>query len=229
MKTAGKQNVVALTIAGLLVATGGIATAKSKVKAKPAPAKKASKTAEAKKAKAAPVVIPAAAKKAPKPGSLEAMLAKARSASKKPVANNKKAVKKTKRALRGLRLETRRAGRLDLSRKSRSTATPGGELMLRMKAAKLDSKAVGAVVRKNMKNLMYCHEILVAKGAAPKGNVSLHFVVEPLGGVSKVSVKAHGKNHKKMERCMERRIAKWKFPTADAPTTVAYPFLIASN
>jgi hypothetical protein len=224
MKTAGNHNVIALTLAGLLIAGGSLATAKPAAKAKHTAAKKAkaAKTAEAKPAKK--VVLPVVVKKAPKPGSLEAMLAKARSASKAPAKKNHKKARRAKGNLLGR--YTRAAGKLDLGRTSRSTATPGGELMLRMSAAKLDSADVSKVVRANMKKLMFCHDLLAAKGAAPKGDVSLELVVEPLGNVSKVNVKAAGPNHAKMERCMERRIAKWKFPAADAPTTVAYPFVI---
>lgn len=113
---------------------------------------------------------------------------------------------------------------VELGRRSMDAALPSNEVMLRMELQRLDSRQINEVIRANVSRIQVCYERAVAIGRAPTGAVSVRFVVEPTGVVSSADV-ACGKHNHVLKRCLEHRVRSWKFPRADAPTTVDYPFV----
>lgn len=124
-----------------------------------------------------------------------------------------------------LAARTAGAEKVELGRTRRTSAMPTDEVMLRMEAQTLDADVVTNVVRRNLGHIQYCYDRIAARAKAPTGEVTLHFVVEPKGHVTGISVAAAGVNAEKLETCMTTRIKKWKFPAADAPTIVDYPLV----
>lgn len=118
------------------------------------------------------------------------------------------------------------ARKLDLrQRRVHQAAGPAFEEVMKFEAQSLRPSQVTRVVRKNIRRLQYCYADAAARSAAPTGVATMHFVVEPKGHVSKVSVVAEGVAGRRLERCMTRAIRRWRFPRADAETTVDYPLL----
>jgi len=203
---------VAVVFAGSLALGGGVAEAKT-TKAAPRTSKQAKKTTnkKAKQPKQDEMLLPLVGRKSPF-GNLA------------PVQHVAKTDKKTKRTGAGLNALSRRASfNFKMSRTSKS-AMPSNQTMLRMTAEKLKSKDINKVIRANVAQVHVCYERALHLNRAPKGMVSVKFVVEPNGTVSSTSVSC-GKKNRALKRCMERRIKTWKFPKADAPTTVDYPFV----
>ncbi len=212
MKHLGKF--VAVVFAGSLALGTGIADAKT-TKVTPKGTKTARQAKNTKKqAKQDEMLLPLVGKKSPF-GNLAPVA--------KPV---KTAKSKTKRVrASGLRGLNRRASMsFDLGRRSAKAIPSNDQTMLRMTAVKLKAKDISKVISKHMARIHVCYERAVSMNRAPKGTVSVKFVVEPNGSVSSAAVACGKKNHA-LRRCMERRIKSWKFPKADAPTTVDYPFV----
>ncbi len=131
----------------------------------------------------------------------------------------------------------RSAGLADLSKRAREAARiglgpaprsdlPPPETLVQMQARTVDQATIARVVRADMRALQYCHESLTARGVQCGGDLSLRFVIEPRGHVSGVKVSAGGANAATFEACIAARVKTWKFPAADAPTTVSYPLVL---
>ncbi len=127
--------------------------------------------------------------------------------------------------LKGLGKLARGAKKLRLDGR-RGAQVPEADHVVRMGLQPLPINTVRAIIKKNAHKLQYCHERLAARGLASGGEVSVTFMVEPKGYVSNVKVVAGGEGARELERCMKQRIQKWKFPAADAPTPVSYPFVL---
>jgi|GEM_PF-3551804 len=124
--------------------------------------------------------------------------------------------------LRALRHRASVAPRLSLRA---SAAMPSDDqTVLRMRAQTLRSRDINKVIRAHFGRIQACYEHAVAHNRAPKGSVSVRFVIAPNGTVAKANVTC-GKAHRALARCIEHRIVRWSFPRADAPTTVDYPFV----
>lgn len=141
-------------------------------------------------------------------------------------ASKRRAKQRAKKAggLKGLGKFTRSARKARLGGR-RDKQVPSADSVVVMDVQPLPPATVSAVIKKNAAKVQYCHESLASRGLASGGEVSVSFVVEPKGYVSSVKVVAGGQGARELEACMKRRILKWKFPAADAPTKVSYPFV----
>ena len=110
-----------------------------------------------------------------------------------------------------------------------SEKVPSGEVVMHMKAVTLDQDQVSAVINHQLSQLQYCYENLIARGKRVDDNIGLHFVVEPKGNVSSTQVHSAGPDSRLLETCVARRVKRWRFPAADAPTLVDYPLMFESN
>jgi len=118
------------------------------------------------------------------------------------------------------------ANKLDLrKRRLHKSAAPVFEEVMKFEKQRLRPAQVAKVVRKHTARLQYCYARATAATKAPTGVATVHFVVEPKGSVSSVSVVAAGVSGKRLERCMTRAISRWRFPRADAETVVDYPLV----
>ncbi len=156
---------------------------------------------------------------------VEAALARAMALSATPVAAAPARPSAAADGLASLHRHTRRAVALGLGERSRSRALPSDETVLHLGVQPLDGKLVTKLVTERLPAVHYCHESLVARRMAEGGQVNLHFVVEPRGFVSEVTVTAGGAHADELKACITREIRRWKFPAADAPTVVDYPIV----
>lgn len=206
-------------------------TAAAPAKKAAAPAKKAAvdKTdaAPAAELPAAPAVIGSVSTSKKKVDPLAAALARAAAApTAKPAA--KPATIAKAGGLSDLHDTCRRnAGKKLLGRHAEKV--PSGEVVVHMKAATLGQSAISAVINRQLSQLQFCYESLVARGKRVDHHSGLHFVVEPKGYVSSAEVHAAGTDARLLERCISSRVKSWRFPAADAPTIVDYPLVFESN
>ncbi|HTM20318.1 MAG TPA: AgmX/PglI C-terminal domain-containing protein, partial [Kofleriaceae bacterium] len=107
---------------------------------------------------------------------------------------------------------------------------PDQDIAMQMQARTVDQKAISAVIRADMRALQYCIDSLRIRGVScGGGSISLNFTIEPKGTVSTVKISAGGANAAKLETCLSARVKAWKFPAADAPTTVSYPLVLENS
>jgi hypothetical protein len=116
------------------------------------------------------------------------------------------------------------AGSFDLTR-SRDVAKPSGDDVLKMPATSLQQPQITAVVKANLAQLQFCYERAASGDPDATGEVTLRFSVSPKGKVSGITITAGGVTASKLEGCIKRNVARWKFPAADAPTEVDYPLV----
>ncbi len=121
----------------------------------------------------------------------------------------------------------RNAGKKLLGRHAEKV--PSGEVVVHMKAATLGQTDISTVINRQLSQLQFCYESLVARGKRIDHHSGLHFVVEPKGYVSSARVSAAGTDARLLERCISSRVKSWRFPAADAPTIVDYPLVFESN
>lgn len=83
------------------------------------------------------------------------------------------------------------------------------------------------VVAAHTGGMRACYER--ALGSSPKvsGKVVLGWRIEPNGSTSDVSVKSSTLKLPKAESCMQQQVQSWKFPPADGPVVLSYPFVFA--
>ena len=89
----------------------------------------------------------------------------------------------------------------------------------------LSPDQVQRVVRARTGALRACFESEAQRDPNLKGGVTVQWQIEPGGSVASASVASSTLKNPRVEGCVLRQVKSWRFPTADAPTTVsAYPF-----
>ena len=201
------------------------AAAKTKAKAEPAAKTKAESAAAVQAAAPAQPVDPV--QRTRKVDPLEAALAQAMAHSVAPVEVKKKSARRGRgnRGLKGVARFAKTAAKANLGVWSHSKQLPVHEQVVRMDVQPLASAEVTAVIKANTRKIQYCHERLAARGQAVNGAVSVKFTIHPKGHPTNISVAAGGTHARELEQCIAARIRALKFPAADAPTLVEYPFV----
>ncbi|MFK8138055.1 MAG: AgmX/PglI C-terminal domain-containing protein [Bdellovibrionales bacterium] len=94
----------------------------------------------------------------------------------------------------------------------------------------LDREVIAAVIRKNIGEIRYCYERQLSADKDLQGKVKVEFTIDAKGSVARQTVKDTTLKSAKVEGCILRRIAGWKFPKPKGGTKVlvAYPFLFKS-
>ncbi len=158
-----------------------------------------------------------------KASSVDALVARACALGETPVAKPANAPKVGRDKLAYMHSLTSKATSLGFAPIVRMGARPTGDSMVvRMKDRPLASKVILAVVRRNRRDVTSCHEVAAIRGKAPRGNVTLRFVVAPSGKVARVRVVASGDSAASFERCVEGRIRSWRFPKGETRTPFNY-------
>jgi hypothetical protein len=89
----------------------------------------------------------------------------------------------------------------------------------------LSPEQVRRVVMAHAGALRACYESEAQRNPSLKGGVSVKWQIEPAGTVAGAQIKQSSLSNPRVEGCVLRQIKSWRFPVADAPTTVAeYPF-----
>lgn len=72
-----------------------------------------------------------------------------------------------------------------------------------------------------------CYARALVDSPNASGKVVLGWRIEANGTTSDVSVKSSTLKLPKTEACMVQQVQRWKFPSADAPVVLSYPFVLA--
>lgn len=92
----------------------------------------------------------------------------------------------------------------------------------------LDMEQVGAVIRKNMGQIVYCYEKGLQGKPELKGRVAVEFVIGAAGMVNTARVSSTSLKHGGVEGCIVAKLRGWKFPKPEGRVNVkvAYPFML---
>lgn len=89
----------------------------------------------------------------------------------------------------------------------------------------LTPEQVRRVVVSRTGALRACYESEAQRNPNLQGGVTVQWQIDPSGSVTSASVGSSSLSNPRVEGCVVRQVRSWKFPAADAPTTVAaYPF-----
>lgn len=89
----------------------------------------------------------------------------------------------------------------------------------------LNASQIQRVVMSHIGAIRACYESEAQRNPGLKGGVTLEWSIDASGAVTRAGVAQSSLSNPRVEGCMIRQVQKWKFPSADAPTTVAgFPF-----
>jgi TonB family protein len=89
----------------------------------------------------------------------------------------------------------------------------------------LTPEQVRRVVVSRSGALRACYESEAQRNPNLQGGVTVQWQIDPSGSVTGASVVSSSLGNPRVEGCVVRQVRGWRFPAADAPTTVAaYPF-----
>lgn len=93
-------------------------------------------------------------------------------------------------------------------------------------ATGLDRDQIIAVVNRHRGEITYCYEQALKRNASLRGKISIQFVINPNGKVSKASIAESSANSATLETCMVARLRGWQFPkpVGAVNVDVLYPF-----
>ena len=91
----------------------------------------------------------------------------------------------------------------------------------------LDKNIIRRIVRSRMSEVRFCYDKLLKRDPKAAGTIGLKWTVKPDGTVGDVKKGKGSLRDKALHECLLKRIAGWRFPKADKPTTVSYPFNLA--
>lgn len=94
------------------------------------------------------------------------------------------------------------------------------------RARGLSQTDIARVLAARHDEVRHCVDHAALRLSASPSEISISFVIEPNGRVSKITVIAFESDGRTMERCVTKAIRRWRFPMADAETHVDYPFLL---
>ena len=113
------------------------------------------------------------------------------------------------------------------------TKGPGGQTPVAVSGEVgpgLGRDAVRQVIQSQAVRLKGCHDrLLLGTAAEAAGRVSIRFQVEPSGIVRAAEVSSATITDPTFIACVRRVVENLRFPTADAPTIVTYPFRFESS
>jgi hypothetical protein len=90
----------------------------------------------------------------------------------------------------------------------------------------LDRDQIMAVINRHRGEITYCYEQALKKDPKVKGKISIQFVINPFGQVSRAVVSESSVNSSSLESCMVARLRSWSFPkpVGGVNVDVLYPF-----
>lgn len=89
----------------------------------------------------------------------------------------------------------------------------------------LSQEQIRRVVLAHVGAMRACYETEAQRNPGLKGGVTLGWSIDAAGNVSNASVVRSTLGSPRVEGCLLRQVQRWKFPTADLPSTVGdYPF-----
>ena len=107
---------------------------------------------------------------------------------------------------------------------------PRAEVQVRVSAGRpaasggLSPDQIGRVVRQNASAIKYCYETQVQRRPNMRGQVAIAFRIDPSGSVSTARVASSSLGDSNVEGCVVRVVRRMRFPQADTPSSVTFPF-----
>jgi hypothetical protein len=93
----------------------------------------------------------------------------------------------------------------------------------------LDKSLIDAVIKRNMNQIRYCYQRELTKNPNLGGKVTVKFVIDKAGAVSKAEIKGSTMNNSSVESCIAGRFLRFTFPEPKGGgiVIVSYPFIFA--
>ncbi len=90
----------------------------------------------------------------------------------------------------------------------------------------LDRDQITAVINKHKGEITYCYESSLKSNPSLRGKVSIQFIINPSGRVSKANIAESSAQSPTLESCMIAKLRSWKFPQpiGKVNVDVLYPF-----
>jgi TonB family protein len=91
----------------------------------------------------------------------------------------------------------------------------------------LTKDEVGEVIHRHLSEVRYCYESAMLRTPDVEGKLMTNFVIGPNGMVKSTEVKSSSLPDARLDDCILRRLATWKFPLPRGGIDVAvtYPFI----
>lgn len=91
----------------------------------------------------------------------------------------------------------------------------------------LDRETVRRYIQTKMDQIRYCYQQELQKNPDLKGQISMQWVILPNGNTASVRVAGNTMGNQEVGRCIEQRVATWRFPAPKGgnPVQVTYPFI----
>ena len=89
----------------------------------------------------------------------------------------------------------------------------------------IDRSLISKQVNRHMAQIRYCYERELQRDPSLSGKVTVRFVIDKDGSVSKANIQTSSLGSKKVENCVKDRFLKFKFPVLNGIVIVKYPFI----
>jgi TonB family protein len=94
----------------------------------------------------------------------------------------------------------------------------------------LSKDAIQRVIKNHVSEIKYCYEQDLAVSPSLQGKVTVKIVIGKKGRVEEAEVTSTSLNRPAVEKCIENKIKKWKFPAPEGgKVVVSYPFVLTSG
>ena len=93
----------------------------------------------------------------------------------------------------------------------------------------LDKSLIDAVIKRHMNQIRYCYQRELTKNPNLGGKITVKFVINKSGAVSKASIKSSSMGNKSVESCITGRFMRFQFPQPKGGgiVIVSYPFIFS--
>jgi hypothetical protein len=88
----------------------------------------------------------------------------------------------------------------------------------------LGPEPIRRVVASHRGALLACYEIEAQRDPALAGMITLTWVIDATGIVSKAAVVSTTMHNERVEKCLVRQVQSWRFPPSGGSAAVNYPF-----
>lgn len=109
--------------------------------------------------------------------------------------------------------------------KTRAAGTPDLSVDTSLKTG-LSGDQIWQTIASAMGQVRACYERSLKADPDLQGKLLMRWEVQPDGTVADAKVQGDGLGNAKLSECIERRVSRWRFPTASRSTPVEFPFTL---
>jgi len=93
-----------------------------------------------------------------------------------------------------------------------------------------DRGSLGGVIKRNLPGVRACYEQALKLNPKLRGKIYIEFTVAESGRVSRVELRATSTLDPGMEKCIRRRVIRWRFPSSEeGPADVSLPIVLTAT